>query len=466
MGYRWFRAGAVVAGLLIGPAPDASSADAERVRVTVDVQGELVTPAGRDVGPVRQPIVVAGRFDFVEISPTATGGQAAIRSFIDASATIEVDGDTNAVGIPADARRIHVAREGTAAVPYLADAFLTREERDLLDIPFDPLLLEGLRPASVVTAGDRWKVPADIAAGLLAIDTIEVGTIEARLEDVTDCQARVTLSGVIDGAIDGVPTHLVLEGRCTLPAAPDITSDDTALRYRLDGGVSQVDVTLRERRQASHVAAGFEVEARVAVNRSPHDGDEPAEPDPAAPPAGPPRRRGAGGPGLLWLRDVGQRFDLVHDARWRAVETAPGTVVMRYVDLGALVAQCSITALPPAGTSAPTVDEVQRDIRRSLAGQFERFESASATTREDGVTVVRVSSLGTAESLPFRWVHHVLADASGRRASVAFMMEVSMAERFGTADQALVDGLLLVAEPGDGGPATREARLPRKTPTP
>lgn len=445
-----------------------------RVRVRLDVEGELVATAGRDVEPVRQPISVAGRFEFVETPADEASAAAAFREYCDATAEIVVAGERTDVRLAEDAQRLNVVRVGTAAVPYLPRGFLTRDERDLLDIPFDPLLVDGLRPAAVVATGNQWNVPADIAAGLLAVDTIETGSLEAKLESVGDCMAIVRLSGVVDGAVDGVPTHLVIDGSCSVEAAPDISSDTTSLRYRLDGRVSRLTVTLREQRQASHVSPGFAVEARVAMSRSAVAGEadsaeatETSTYEVDAVQLSRQRPQTAGSPDKLWHHDLGGRFDLVHDVRWRAVEQTPGALVLRLVDRGALVAQCSITTLPPAAATAlPTIDEVKRDIRRSLAGEFERFEEATVDTRDDGVVIVRVVSAGTAAALPFRWIHVVMADTAGRRASVAFMMEASMAERFGTADGDVVAGLRLDSGQGRGGEATREARLPRKTATP
>jgi hypothetical protein len=446
--------------------------DPSQVEVRLDVTGELVAPTGRGAEPVRQPISVAGHFDFVETPAADSTDVAAIREYREATAEIVVDGQQTIVALGTDARRLSVARLGTTAVPFLPQGFLTREERDLLDIPCDPLLIDGLQPPSVVAVGDRWNVPADVAAGLLAVDTIETGGLEAKLDSVSECVAGVTFAGVIDGAVDGVPTHVVVDGSFSIEAAPDISSDATSLRYRLDSPVAKLTATLRERRQASHVAPGFAVEARVSVTRSAAAGEAASSSvikastagDQAATP--PPRHPATGRPDQLWYRDSGGRFDLVHDARWRTVEQASGSVVMRLVDHGALVAQCSITALPQVGVAdTPTVEEVKRDISRSLDGQFERFEDATISTRDDGMIVVRVVSAGTAGDLPFLWVHAVLTDEAGRRSSVTFMLEASMAERFGTADADLLASLRLTSG-GDSGATAREARLPRKTAAP
>ena len=442
-----------------GPPPEST---ATRVRLELDVRGELFAPTGRDSEPVRQPITVEARFDFVE-QPATAGAAATSRLYSEARAAVRVDGQADEVALPADARRIEVALRGTTPAPYLADGFLSRAEADLLDTPFDSLLLDRLLPADPVAVGAKWMVPADAAAGMLSVDTIESGDLEAELTAVEEDLATVRITGIVDGAVDGVPTHLTIEGDCSVATA---ALDGVPETWRL-AATRVAAITIRERRQASHVAPGFDVEARVAVARRPVAPGvvEAAAAAQETPPSS--RRRGTGRPGLVWHHDRDGGYDLVCDARWRVVEDGPTGLVLRLVDRGALVGQCSLTTLPRSDALAPpTIAEVQRDIERSLAGQFGRFESASEATRSDGVRIVRVVSEGTAENLPFRWIHHVLTDASGRRAAATFMLEASAAKRFATADREFVDGLAFPATPTPGAPADRAARVPRETVTP
>jgi hypothetical protein len=149
------------------------------------------------------------------------------------------------------------------------------------------------------------------------------------------------------------------------------------------------------------------------------------------------------------------------------IEDGADGLVMRLIDSGALVAQCAITPLPRVATAdAPTIADVERDIERSLAGQFGRIEHASEAERSDGVMIVRVATSGRADGLPFRWIHHVLTDAAGHRLAVTCMLEASMEKRFGNADRELVDGIGLPGgSAADGKPAAgdREARLPQES---
>ncbi|MFN5756912.1 MAG: hypothetical protein ACK48M_09020 [Planctomycetia bacterium] len=432
-----------------------------RVRAKLDVSGEIFAPAGGDAEPIRQPIAVAGEFDFLETAaPDVHDGAkaAVIRHYTEAAAEVTVDGQPVRAELAADARTLAVARLGTTPVPFLREAFLTRDEAELLEMPFDSLLLDELLPKSPVSVGEAWQISGDVTAGLLAIDTVETGSIEAKLVEAADGTATVSLAGIIDGAVDGVPTHVVVDGTFTAPVR------DEEERHVIDGRVAGVEVVLRERSHASQVAPGFDVAARLDLARTAVPGQAAGSPAQAA--LATTRRRGEGKPGIVWHRDGEGRYDLVYDARWRTVEDGVNGLVLRLVDHGALVAQCSITALPRAAADiTPTIDEVKRDIETSLSGQFARFGEATqddAGDAESGgrLTLVRVASSGTAEGLPFHWIHYVVSDGEGRRAGVTFMFEASLIKRFGDADRALVQGLRL--EPA----GVREARLPEKTALP
>ena len=497
---RLGRTAAALTGLLVTTgclivASEAQAADPTdataglRVRIKLDVRGELLAPVGPDAPPLREPVEMAARFDFDETAPapssveTGTPPVAVVRrSYRDATATMRVGDTSTTATLAADARRLLVARQGTTPMPHLANGFLSAEESDLLETPFDSLLLDDLLPREPVSLGQTWGIPADITAGLLAIDTVESGSIEAHVREVVDGRALVTFAGIIDGAVDGVPTHLTVEGSFAVAANDAAASDDSTdlepSLLRLHGRVLQASADIRERRQASHVAPGFEVEAQLVVARTPLESvaesaaeqDADAVVDHAAEGtsssskrAQPSRRRGAGGPGRVWYRDTKGRFDLVHDARWRRVEDGANGMVMRLVDRGALVGQCSITALPQAAAAAlPTGEDVKRDVERSLAGQVVRSDAAEESDREDGLRVVRLSSSGTAGRLPFCWIHYVLAAQDGSRVSVTFMCEESMLRRFGDADRPLIAELRFVTST----PSQENSPRPEKSPSP
>jgi len=443
----------------------AASSSMDRVRVKLDVTGEVFAPAGKDAPPLRLATSLDAMFDFIELDLSAKATDAAVeRRYADAVAELRMDGAARRIALAPEARVVRVAMRGTTPSPFLERGFLTRDELDLLDIPFDPLLAAALRPGRDVAVGDSWTVTPDATAGLLAIDTVESGGLEARLDEVVDGVATITLTGIVDGAADGVPTHVTIEGSCQMPAVA--AADD---RHTLDESPRSAAITIRERREAGHVAPGFDVEARVSFARAAVMGEERAAERQTPDAAATARGGAAGRPGLVWHRDPLGRFEVVHEAGWRPLEDGPDGLVMRLVDHGALLAQCSIAALPraPAATP-PTIAEVERDLARSLADQFGAVEHASEATRTDGVRIVRVVATGRAGELPFRWIHAVLTDDDGHRLAVTCLLEASLVERFGDADRRLVDGIRLPPASPASPEATgdREARLPRDSRTP
>ena len=450
-------------------ADDQPVAATARVRVKLDVTGEIFAPAGRDAPPLRLATNLDAMFDFTEVplADQGTGeplaGQPLVeRRFADAVAELRLDGATRRIALAPEARVVRVAIRGTTPSPFLERGFLTRDEPDLLEIPFDPLVAAEIRPGHDVAPGESWTISADVAAGLLSIDTIESGGLEGRLDEVVDGVATVRVSGLVDGAADGVPTHVTVEGSCRMPAGDAVDG-----RHALGAAIESAAITIRERREAGHVAPGFDVEARVSFARTAIADDDRDRTVRAA--AGAPRDDAPGRPGLVWHRDALGRFEVVHETGWRPIEDGPDGLVMRLVDHGALVAQCSITALPRGSAEAPpTIAEVERDLARSLAGQFGAVEHSSEATRTDGVCIVRVIAGGRAGDLPFRWVHAVLTDEAGHRLAVTCLLEASMAERFGDADRRLVDGIRLPAGPVTAPEAAgdREARLPQDSRTP
>jgi len=448
---------------LSGPLPaedQPTEAAASWVEVTLAVRGDLFAEASPEQSPLTQAIKLNARFGFTEsAAPTEA---TVVRRYHTAAADYTAGGQTTRSLLAADAREVLVALRGTTPSPYLAESFLSRDESDLLEMPFDAALVDGMRSSSPMATATGWRVPADLTAGLLAIDTVESGSLDATLTGVADGMATVALSGTVTGGVDGAPTRIVVSGafRCRATRADDDAG------WLLDGRIETLDVEIAERREAGWVAPGLDVTAELKLVRS--LSAPPPETDAASPrrketaqlgPVLADRPRAPGRPGTVWERHRQGRYTLVLDERWRVVEDGSEGLVMRLMDRGALVAQCSIMPLPrTAPDAAPAVETVRRDVERSLGDQFGLVVAAEETTRGDGTRVVRVVADGTAEDRPFRWIHHVLTDPVGHRAAVTCMHEPAAADRFAIADRELVAGLVLAADTID--PPPREARLP------
>jgi len=449
-----FSAAGVLPGAC-GADGDTEASRPTRVEISLAVRGEIFAPAGEEAAAVREPIDLEARLEFSDLPAAGEGGSR--RRYRAASATVTVGEQRHHHALAADARDLLVTLEGTTPRPALDDGFLSRQEAELLDIPFEPLLIDAILAGEPRAVLERWRVPGDIVAGLLAIDTVTGGGLDVVLAEVTGDTARLQLEGTVHGGVDGVATRISVAGTARVPCAAVAA---TPGRWLFTGRIERLEATLAERREAGWVAPGLEVEATIAVTRSAGDAiaDAADQHSLAAPAEG--RPGGKGRPGTVWHRHPHGRYTLALDRRWRVVEDGPEGLVMRLVDRGTLVAQCSIMPLPrSAPEAAPTVQQVSRDVERSLAGQFGHLASAEATTRDDGTRLVRVVAEGSAEGRPFRWIHHVLTDPQGHRAAVNCMLEPALADRFGGADHELVAGVVLLPDPAPR-PRPRTASRP------
>lgn len=467
--------GLVLASAAVNLPPGADANDSppqfgpwERVRVKMDARGELFAPTGDDSGEVRRVFTAAARLDFLEgIADATPAGDTAtapphaargVRHFFSAASELTIDGVGTRRSLEPATTTLIVASSPTVT-HFAPDALLTREQAELLAIAFDPLLLDGLLPPTDAGPAE-WRPSAELVAALLAIDTVgrpvgepeaesagdqpdsaTGGPLLARLEPAADPDGarKLIVSGTVHGAVDGVPTTIRVDGSYELDAAG----------RRVKSGV----VRLREKRQAGHVSPGFECEASFQMARRPAAGSQAVPTIDAAVPTGMEaawtRLLGGefrGSPRLLRFEDPDRRFAVVHDARWRAVADDSRGLVLRLVDEGALLAECTVSPLPPGETGMP-IEDFRRDIERSLGGRLGRFTaSEELPAAKSPVRVLRVVSEGATDGIPLEWRHYLVEDRlaeDGRRSrtAVTFAVERRFADRFGRADADFIAGL-------------------------
>ena len=117
-------------------------------------------------------------------------------------------------------------------------------------------------------------------------------------------------------------------------------------------------------------------------------------------------------------------------------------MVFRQIFRGDLIAQCNVSSLPRIKKGkALTLTQFQKDIRENLNKTFGSFVEANEKTSERGYLIYRVEALGTASSIPVRWIYYLLSDTTGRRVAIVFTMEHDQKDRFKDADLGWVRSL-------------------------
>ena len=172
------------------------------------------------------------------------------------------------------------------------------------------------------------------------------------------------------------------------------------------------------------------------------------------------------GAALLSFESTGRSFRFLHDRRWRVMTDPQEFTILRLVDAGDLIAQCNITRLPDLPPGKPLeLSSLQKDVQRSLGKNFGEIVSATQSTTDKGLHVLRVVAAGTVSDLPILWTYYHLSNDQGYRAAYVFTLEGKLADRFANADETLVTSLELLkaAKPDANKSPTPAAGPTRET---
>jgi len=328
------------------------------------------------------------------------------------------------------ARRLIVAerKPDEAAQLYCPTAPLKREELDLLDVPGNSLVFDDLLPAEPLAKGESWKVSDKALAALLALDAVSWCDASGLLGDITDGIADIAVGGTVNAAVAGISTEIELKIKIKF---------DTRARQ-----IRQCAMLVKEKRAVGHIGPGLDTVAKVIIDVSPlpqsqHLTAEALQKLPKQAPAE---------VLALGYEPRGGQYRMQYDRRWFVTEDEPKLTVLRMVDRGELIAQCNISPLPKLEKPIPLA-EYQRDVERSLGKNFGKFASAGQTINETGYAVFRVVVHGDVGGMPIEWIYYLVQDRSGKRVSLSFTLEQSLAERFAETDRELVAAITLTDPP-------------------
>ena len=412
--------------------------------IELSVRGKLKFPAGRDLRSdsleiIEQPVHAHSNLSYQQNACFEGSGQNSIviRRYNHAVAKAVIGEDCVNTQLPRNEGTIHVCRDDKGLNFWFREGFLTQPEVDLLTVAFDPFYLSALVPPRNQTHGAQWELNQAVTADLLCIDTVHSGGLKATIKERTAKGTAVQLQGEIEGAINGAPTSITVEGNY-----------DWATRDNSVGNVSMLHVVIKESRDVTYIAPGIDVEAVIEMSCRSQKMSRPRVVTASL--SGvvsrySRSRRGPGKPGFRWACDPYDRYDVVYEKNWKIIEEGGEYLMMRFVDQGALVGQVTLTPLPPQ-SEVLALSDFENDIEETLGEQFGHLVSASTFSRDDGTTIMRVASVGEADNLPFHWIHYHLRTVGGRRLSIAFVVESRHLARFSGADRQYVDGVDLTLE--------------------
>ena len=394
------------------------------VRVSLQAKGKLLRAAddqAADNQAAEVPMAVRTQLAYREALIGDAGGtlqSQRLYSLAEANLQASQHSESNVLAVQHRAVRA-VLRDGTTQL-FAEQGQLSRAELDVISLPGNSLAVYKLLPGRQVRIGEQWDHRAEDLAALLNLDHVGVNETKSQLDDIQRGLARMRLTGMVKGSVDGVATDMRVTGDYRF---------DTILKR-----ISWLQLNIEEHREAGLLNPEFAVNAELRMLI------EPSQEQLSAKPAVRPTADRL----LLQFADESIGLRLLYPRRWRIVDDRPRHLTLRLTAGDKNVAQCSISRLAdlPAGRQLG-LEEFQSDIQKTMGKQFVEFEDARRETREDGIHVCRVIVRGAVSSVPVRWIYLHLANDDGRRASMVFTMDGEMAEQFATDDAVLADSLEL-----------------------
>jgi len=378
------------------------------------------------------PMSVVAKIEYLErrlVSPTTAAGDGtllAVRYYNRAEATLKVDNSGRKPRLSEERRLIVLESSSERPILYCPAGPLTREQLDLIDIVGNSYFLEHLLPAQPVSHGDSWAVEASTIGPLLTMDRVAVCEVQGVLEEYNRSFAKIRLAGTVHGMTEGAATEQEVRG--------------VFLFNRKMGRIVQLNLAVREKRSVGSATPGLDAVAKLQMTI------EPAE----APPelgeeaiAEVRRAQRSANRDLVYEADVlGFRF--YHDRQWFITGEQRQSIALRRVDGSDLVAQCTLTTLPPKSAGRQTsLEQFEKDVIFALGKNFGELVSNRKWQNAAGHYCYALVARGLIDEVPVEWHYYLIAPESGHRVSAVVTIEKAMVERLGHADRQIVESLKL-----------------------
>ena len=390
----------------------------------VDVNGK--TQPSPNVEPLK--LSASAALSYRERRLLGPGGEAeafrSIRDYETTQADIVVGTEKSSSKLD-DRLKLVVAQGRVDGVElYSLGGAFTSNELDLLRSPADSLALIALLPSKEIEVGDKWTVPGWAFQMLAAIDAISKGELTCSLASVEKQIARIKIEGKLEGAATGAISEVTVTG---------------FYEYDLkDRCITQCDFTQVEKRGFGPVSPAFEFTARVRLIRKPAQLPGRLSDQKHLDAASEEPKASATALRFESPWNIGFEYPR-HWHLWKIQEKA---AVFRLIDQGNFIAQCDLAPIAPAkpGDHLPVAD-FQRDIRQALGERLKELGQGEVITTTDRSYVYRIVVSGAEGARPLTWIFYLIADPTGRQASLSVTVDTPQVEALANRERELLDTL-------------------------
>ena len=352
----------------------------------------------------------------------STGGGQAVRLYDSATAKINLDSGKTKPELEMSNRLVIARLKDTpnmrVEMASIKD-MLNQKEYELLQTAADPLSLPRLFSKKQAAVGDKWKPNLDALAKFLNVDKIITTSVKMNLKSIENGKARVYVSGGVTANQYDVTSEISLAGYALI----DLQTNQ----------VQSLKLSTDERCPPGQISPGFEGRTRVDISFK-HGVNSPALSNKALADA---MRSSRVAQRLKFESDRGN-YRISYDPRWKLIAGESDTAIMRFIDKGELLTQCTVVMLPRRAANQPlTLDKYKREIARVIEGDSAaKLVKSNEAKTKSGVKAMSVVVAGEEEGLPVNWIYYHLEAVDGRQMTFVFTLAESVAGRVvGVADQ-------------------------------
>lgn len=405
-----------------------SSANPGELRInelSLDVKGELRIRGEKQLQPLPMSVTASVKFTERRVDDGSLANELrTLRHYSDAKATIRIQNESTINQLRAKYGLVRGKLSQNKLQLVAAQAPLTRDERDLLDLSGDPLSLAGLLPASEVEVGNNWTVPSEKLAAIYGLDEVKRSEVTVKLSQYQDNLATLTLTGKLNGTVMGSSTAMTLGG--------------TLIFNTKTGNFDEWTLTIKEQRDPGLASPGLDVTAKLtATAKTIYDAKELSD-------------EALGGLALIddqqeeRLSYVHRRgvFRFQYDPRWKIRSDESQQLNMQLLAENLIAAQANVRMVQlPAGAPPLQLKEFEQEVKTSIGKYFVKFQDKHEGVNPLGVRTLKIVSEGVVDTVSVLWLSYYFEGPDGYRVAFTISLEDKMLEQYGEADKLILESM-------------------------
>lgn len=406
-----------------------------KIELNLNLQGELRIQADKDTRKI--PIQAQGTHQYLEkvLTQGETSGiqgpARMARLYQKAEATITEAGEKTTRSLRST-RKLFLAQRGKDQLWVVCpEGPLTRSEQELTSDQFDTMALCGILPGTKLGVDGQWRLHNTTVNLICHFEGLIEQDLSGKVVEIQGDQVTFAIDGKASGIDLGAMVKAKIEARGTFDSkTKTITSLEWKQTEEREPGPVNPSATLTSTLKLSRQRIEApETLSENALAKFPAEDKEIPEHLRA-----------------LEYRDSKGRFELIHGREWQLVAETENHLVLRLMDRGDFIAQCTITPW----TSAPKGKHMSpEDFRAAMAktpGWAPNKELlADEIPAGEGRYLFRIAAQGQMDGAEVVQHFFLVAAPTGEQAIMTFTMSPRMVEKLGARDVNLVGGLLVPA---------------------